>query len=195
MSMTASEAMMVLTRAGEAQGATNHVERVTNEVQGAYREINADESRTDAWKKEQCQAVYDSAMERLTDELNRRAAKARTRELEDTGSAFGVAGLPGDAASLTISLRDAQDRVAQAKSADELRGMLERANRSSDEVLARAVAEKAFNDGDGDTLNLFLETRPALEDKLQRLWDGRRRVERGSSMPFALTLAAIRPPR
>jgi hypothetical protein len=43
--------------------------------------------------------------------------------------------------------RDAQDRAAQLASADDAQAMLHRADQNGDDSLARAVAQKAFNQG------------------------------------------------
>jgi len=80
-------------------------------------------------------------------------AKSQMSDLEQTAhaddtvqraqterSVFGTSGLPGDAATLAVSYRDAQDRAAVLTSPADAAALLARATRSNDEPLARAVA-------------------------------------------------------
>ncbi len=125
---------------------------------------------------------------------NHTDAKASMRDLQQQATddttvqrrtmsqrAFGVAGVPGDAATVAVSMRDAQDRVAALSSGREAVALLARAETSGDEVLARAVAAHAFDqataqggisglDDDWSTVvNDFADTRPAAADALRTL--------------------------
>jgi hypothetical protein len=100
---------------------------------------------------------------------------------------FGVGGIPGDAGSLAISSRDAADRVASA-SAEELRDLLDRATRSRDEVLARAVVQRAIEEGDPKVVNDFTARRPELLDPTERLWDRARRGDKAGMFTAMRTL-------
>ncbi len=81
------------------------------------------------------------------------ACKSQMADLEQTAhsddtvlrsqterSVFGTSGLPGDAATIAVSYRDAQDRAATLTSPTDAAALLARAERSNDEPLARAVA-------------------------------------------------------
>jgi hypothetical protein len=78
-----------------------------------------------------------------------------------------------------IANRDAQDRAAQLTTADDAKAMLHRANRNTDDSLARAVAEVAFNKGwievaqhyaeqtgKSGALDMLADSQPRLHAKL-----------------------------
>jgi hypothetical protein len=85
-------------------------------------------------------------------------------------AAFGVddlAATPGDRAMLAMSYREALDRCDQLDDFSEGARLLNRANDTGDELLARAVGKRAWEMGGqlggsgwGDVLNAFLATRP-----------------------------------
>jgi len=128
----------------------------------------------------------------LTAEVEALARSADADDRRDASIVFGTAGLPGDAASLAISARDAGDRVEQAKNPDELLTLLDRATHTGDEVLARAVVRRAVEEGLPNIVNEFTQTRPALLEATERLW-ARSQREASSTFFFPLYLAALRP--
>jgi hypothetical protein len=77
----------------------------------------------------------------------------------------------GSRASLAVSYRDAQDRVARLEREDEALELLARADRSGDEILARAVVERSVEQQWLGVLNTYADARPGTEPKLQRLID------------------------
>ena len=93
---------------------------------------------------------------------------AHQRQLE--GALFGSSALSGDPASWAISRRDAGDRAAKIDQPTEAASLLARAERSNDEPLARAIAERAYEMGWVDVANQFLETRPHLDEQFTELW-------------------------
>lgn len=189
--MESSEAMAVLTRAGQGEEAREIVNRASASAQARYREIEDDDTRTPEYQHDEVQRVYERTRSDVNEKLNKLAETAAQAENRDAVRIFGTADLSGDAATLAISRRDASDRVSAIQSRDELRDLLARANRSGDEVLARAVAEKALDNQDMDTLNAFLADRPRLNDAAQRLWDS----VTAQAQPFenVLLLSALRP--
>jgi hypothetical protein len=81
-----------------------------------------------------------------------------------------------------ISVRDAEDRAAQLQSGGEALALLRRAERNNDQVLARAVAAKAFEAAQdfiggaawSPVIDAYTETRPDIAGKLQQLVDTQR---------------------
>jgi hypothetical protein len=191
-SVESTEAINVLIRAGRAKEAEELIDRTAKSAQARYREIDADGSRTADYKREEKARIYEGIRSRLKDELNGLAKSAKEAEQRDIARAFGTVGISGDAATLIISRRDAADRVAAVENSEELRKLLARATRTGDEVLARAVAEKALENEDSKTLYAFLEDRPHLDAEVQRLWDAAHR-RRGGGMGPTMALMALRP--
>lgn len=114
------------------------------------------------------------ALREVEAELVEMASRVVRVDRDDAERVFGTKGLDGDAASLAISRRDAGDRVAAAGGPSELRELLRRATRSGDEVLARAVAERAVEDQDAGTMHAFIADRTQLDAASERLWNARR---------------------
>lgn len=69
---------------------------------------------------------------------------------------------PGDAASIAISARDAGDRVDQLATPQDALALLERANGTGDEVLARAIGQRAHSMGEpwDPVLAAYIADRP-----------------------------------
>ena len=84
---------------------------------------------------------------------------ARTRVL--TGQVWGVDDIPaGDKVSASISLRDATDRAQTLTTPHDAMALLTTAERSGDELLARAVACQADQMGFDDVAGAYFATRP-----------------------------------
>ena len=193
--MDASEAMSVLERAGRGAEAREVVDQLATSAHAAYEQINSDDTRTADYKRDELARHYAGVREEAARALRRLAESTQAAERRDAGRVFGTDGLAGDAASLMISRRDAADRVAAATNSSELRELLTRATRSGDEVLARAVAEKAVEFSDVETMNKFLANRAHLDDAAQRLWDAARHHESLShGLGNTMALYALRPP-
>jgi hypothetical protein len=84
---------------------------------------------------------------------------ARTRVL--TGQVWGVDDVPGDRVSASISYRDATDRAQAITDPQVAMNLLTTAERSGDELLARAVACQADAFGWDDVAGAYFATRPA----------------------------------
>jgi hypothetical protein len=87
------------------------------------------------------------------------ATDARMRVL--TGQVWGVDDIPGDKVSASISLRDATDRAQTLTTPHDAMTLLTTAERSGDELLARAVACQADQLGFDDVCGAYFATRPA----------------------------------
>lgn len=193
--METSVAMSILARAGRGDEVQKIVDQAVNAAQCHYREIDEDETRTPEYKRQELDQAYAKHRTKLNDKLAGLAQTVAQSEQRDAVRAFGTDDLKGDAASLAISRRDAGDRVA-AVSQKETRDLLTRANRSGDEVLARAVAERALENLDDTTLHAFLADRPNLDPIVQRLWDAARaKNSHSGTFQNAMLLSGLRPTR
>ncbi|MEO3811347.1 hypothetical protein ABGB17_20325 [Sphaerisporangium sp. B11E5] len=65
-----------------------------------------------------------------------------------------------DPATATLSYRDALDRVDRIEDAGAARTLLTRSLRTGDNLLAKALAQKASESGWGDVLTTYFENRP-----------------------------------
>lgn len=86
------------------------------------------------------------------------ATDARMRVL--TGQVWGVDDIPGDKVSASISYRDATDRAQALDTPHAAMWLLDTAERSGDELLARAVACQADQMGWDDVAGAYFATRP-----------------------------------
>lgn len=123
-------------------------------------------------------AVLKHHTQQTIDALVRAAAENYERHVSGLErQIFGIHDIPNDVQA-AIAWRDAQDRVAQIKTADEARQMMRRSIRSGDGLLARALFERAWDvagnallgSGWGDIVNLYLnKLRPDLADTVREL--------------------------
>ena len=110
----------------------------------AVDRIRSREDLTPAAKLDRLRAVQDehaSAMAQLQQSANTETAVQRGRLYQQ---AFSSQNLPGDPSTLVVSVRDAQDRASRITDPKDAVALLQRAELSGDEALARAVAEHAF---------------------------------------------------
>ena len=192
--MNRQEAIQTLVRAGKGQKVREVIEDANRRADRAYREIRNDRDYSDDAKRRRLAGLYARADANLTDELTRLAGTEASSDRDDAERVFGVKGIPGDPATLIVSRRDAADRVAGVTKSDELRALLVSATRSGDEVLARAIVEKAVQNQDAKTAEQFRADRPHLYDALERLWNAERHGSEGTDgWEFALLLIGLRP--
>jgi hypothetical protein len=124
-----------------------------------------------------------------TDYLDAMTAMKKLRESleaeeEQTADDLSV-DLFGSASSLgadAISVRDADDRAAQLKTKDEALALLTRAESNGDQVLARAIALRAFTKAQqplggsawASVLDTYTASRPVIATKMAKLAEARR---------------------
>jgi hypothetical protein len=187
--------LLAVMRSGKRAELDDLVDRVARSAKANYAEVLGDNSRTAEWKAEQLDDRYKAALASFDTQLERMAGPVVDTYHRDYAAVFGTDGVPGDAASLAISRRDAGDRVASVHSTSDLFDLLERADLSGDEILARAVAQKAYENGDAKVINRFLESRPALDEAVTRLWKRRRNHDHEVEevFRFSMKLATIKP--
>lgn len=138
---------------------TETVERIRGNKAASRESKRADLARTYLNARQRVDGIFATAASEQA--RQRRQLEARL---------FGGADLAGDAASMTISRRDAGDRVARITKNDEALDLLHRALSSGDEVLARAVAQWAYQHHAVDVANAYLEARPQHDAAFNELW-------------------------
>ena len=143
--------------------------------------------------------IHNDAKEQMSklEQTAQQSTAAKRATLER--STFGIADLPGDAATNAVSFRDAQDRTSRVESPADAAALLSRAERAGDEPLARAVAAHAhdlastgvgrLDSGWGDVLNAYVATRPGKADNVRQLADLRTDPRDVRAM-FSFVLAA-----
>lgn len=152
-----------------------------DEVQASFRReadrIRSNKGFSDAGKRTAMARAYRNhkdALERLRQED---ASKERLERNKLTKDLFGIDRLASfmepasGRAALSVSFRDAQDRVAGVEKEDAALALLARAERSGDDILARAIVERGLAEGWLDVLNTYAAAHPGTEAKLQRLVD------------------------
>lgn len=126
---------------------------------------------------------------RVMDQLK---AEHRAEELARAKTAniaiYGAEDLRGDSDDVAhrASFRDAQDRAARVDSPDQAARLLAQAERSGDEVLARAVAVRAFDRRWKDVTESYSETRPEWKAAVDNVDDTRISVGMGANLVFGL---------
>jgi hypothetical protein len=176
-------------------GQSDKVEAIVNDVaaQASYADLDADTDHNDDWRRRAYAQRYTSVLSTLARKLTAAAGAAGTQDQDDAARVFGFKGLPGDVAVLTITLRDAADRVAQENDSVQLQRLLATAVRNGDETFAHAVAEKAITNGDADTANAFSAAYPHLSDAVERLWTAEHRKMSTLDVKVGWHIAALKP--
>jgi len=123
----------------------DQADRIRENHERRNASIRARTELTDQAKAALLARSYTDAQSHMTELQRSATADTADRRARAERSAFGTADLPGDAATLAISLRDAQDRSATLTSPTDAAALLARAERSGDELLARAVAGHAHD--------------------------------------------------
>lgn len=191
--MKRNDAINTLARAGLGKEAREVIDRWSAKADRSFGEIRKDTTRTDEYKRWAMAVKCHQICKSLNAELENMAGRIVSTDRDDAEWVFGVRGVSGDPASLVISRRDAGDRVAGITEGKELRELLARATRSGDEVLARAVAERALEMGNAETLNKFIEDRPQLEASVERLWKAERAETGSASFAVSVGLMGLKP--
>lgn len=189
--MNRQDAIKELTRAGRKADVKAILTEHAEKAQSTYSRVLDDPRMADTYKR-QALAQQQVRVQREVDAaLADAAAKVVTIDRDDAASVFGVKGLTGDPATLIASRRDAGDRVANITDEDELQNLLRRANRTGDEVMARAVAERATELQAVKVVNAFIADRPNLDAAVNRLWNSEQ-AETGPGFDVVMLLSELR---
>ena len=132
--------------------------------------IRNDRKLTADGKRQQIAGVYLQAKRQLdalkADEANKRASQIN--DLRRT-----LFGSPGTSdAQTAISYRDAQERVGVLgiEDQDKAAKLLDQAQLSGDEVMVKAIIQRALDLQWVDVANKYIETHPYYGEKLEQLW-------------------------
>lgn len=139
--------------------------------------------------------VHQTSQQQMA-QLQASAAKQSAAEQRRlTAKAFGVDDIADhsvDKAVVAVNYRDAQDRVAKLETVREAEDMLQRAESTGDELLSRAIAQRAFTQRAGDPswegpLNAYLASRPHADEAINALLDAAPRTPQiGHLLAYAL---------
>lgn len=189
--MNRQDAIKELVKVGKVGEVKSLLSRHAEMAQAAYERIRTDPKMSDAYMKKSLAHQQMQTQRQVDAELDEAARRVVRIDNDDAAAVFGVKGISGDTASLSISRRDAGDRVAKINDGQELTALLRRATRTGDEVLARAIAERATELQNAEVMHQFLGDRPALDGAGERLWNVER-AERTWDVGVAAQLGALR---
>ena len=187
----ASDALNHLARLGQGDHAKTVVANAANAV--SYDAITGNADLSDAGKQKAAAAKFVSHMSSVAAELEADAQRFGKQHAEDSANTFGIAGLQGDHATLSISRRDAAERVGKITDSTELQRVLAQANRNGDDTMCRAIADHAMSIGDAGTLNAFTAAQPQHADAVKRLWTAAQHSTTTSDVVAGWHLAELKP--
>jgi hypothetical protein len=171
--------------------------RVQEKYHEELEQIRADMNLSDEGRQRKIAAVHATTKAKLNERRIAEQTMLSTRfaKLEDE---LYQARRPydQDAASWSISLRDASDRAAQLRTPVDAQRLLERALSSKDEVLARAVARRAFERSDtgvssvdeqwANVARAFIAANPQLEPVVDELAEIEDLAQPNGFSPFSV---------
>lgn len=149
---------------------TQKIDQIRDRYSASLERIRSETTRSEAWRMAELAKVYIAIRSAVGKEQRRVDAASKDALRDAQHRVLGTGGLKGELGSLTISQRDAADRVAGVQSSHEALELLDRANRAGDEVLARAIAARALDSQWVEVANAFLEERPELDEPFNLLW-------------------------
>jgi hypothetical protein len=159
-----------------------------------YSAIDADTTRTDAWKLQKYAVAYTNVMSTLARQLTAVADLASRKYKIDAETVFGTRGLPGDPGFLIVSLRDAQDPIEGEYDSIKLQRLLDKAVLNGDDIRAHASVESAVTSADADTVTAFKNAYPDLADATDRLWNVVTKKITTVDVSMVWRLGALKPP-
>ena len=122
---TALATLQRLGRSDQADGPLTDAESSSN-----YAALDADRDHSDAWKLQRYAQTYFNVITTLARRLTSVANAAGKQDADDAANVFGIAGLPGDVASLSIARRDAGDRIDDITDPSQRQALLAQAVRT-----------------------------------------------------------------
>lgn len=137
---------------------------------GEVERIRGNKAASREGKRADLARAYLEASQRMEQLWTGQETSRATRRQQLVAQLFGTASLPGDPASLTISRRDAMDRVARLEKSQEGIALLGQAVAIGDDVLARAVAHWGYERRDANVVNAYLNVRPQADAAMNELW-------------------------
>jgi hypothetical protein len=152
------------------QNVLDAADKIRDDADVQYQRIRSMTELNDAAIRQRLAVLYIAARSTMAT-LQESATAGYERSWQQAmTAAFGIADLaatPGDQAMISMSYRESLDRTDQLDDFSVGAQLLQRANDTGDELLARAVGKRAWDMGGqlggsgwGDVLNTFLATRP-----------------------------------
>lgn len=176
-------------------GRTADAEELLNDAAGSsYDAIAADTTRNNDWKVQQYAKRYTAIMSSLATKLTAAANIAATKYKDDAARVFGTKRLPGDPATLTVSMRDARERIAEENDSIRLQRLLDDAALGGDDIISHAIVQKAVTNRDDATVTRFQELYPDLVEATARLWNVATRGTTAVDIATVWRLGALKPP-
>lgn len=153
-----------------SQGVLDAADKIREDADAGYQRVRSMRELNDAAIRQRLAVVYMAARSTMATLEESASGNYAQQWQQAMTAAFGVADLassPGDQAMVSMSYRESLDRTEQLDDFSEGSRLLQRANDTGDELLARAVARQAWMMGGqlggagwGDVLATFLATRP-----------------------------------
>lgn len=150
--------------------ANDKAAKLFSEYRSTVLGIRGNRSASREGKRQSLARTYLNARQRMDAIFTEQAAGRAQLRRDLESKLFGTRDLPGDVASMTISRRDAGDRVARLERSEDAMALLRRALASGDEVLARAVAQWGHERRDVTVVNAYLDVRPQHDAAFNELW-------------------------
>lgn len=155
------------------EDAAKQAAKIHSTMQQAVDEIRGNADLTDEGRTRQLATVYAKAREAMHTLRQEFEAERATTAKQLNREVFGYS---ADAGVDLMLVRDAADRVSRVTEPDEAVRLLEMAEDTGDEVLARAVAQHAHRNNVGllgaawgQVLGAYLEERPDMANRLEQL--------------------------
>jgi hypothetical protein len=123
---------------------TEQAQQIFTDYQQQVEMVRSNKALSREGQRAQLAQLYLAARERMDVVFERESGQQDTRRRYLESSLFGISSLRGDAASLSISRRDAVDRVEKVENTDQAIALLARASTGGDEVLARVIAQWGY---------------------------------------------------
>lgn len=146
-------------------------ETIQSDNRWQLESIRNDKKLTPEGKRQQIAAVYLQTKKQL-ESLKADEAQKRSAQIESPRrTLFGTTGASD--AQTAISYRDAQERVGALGIGDEDKAakLLDQAMLSGDEVLVKAVIQRALDAQWADVANKYIDKHPYYGAKLEELWN------------------------
>jgi len=150
-------------------------DRAREDAETAYAAVRAQAGKIHPDEaKRQIARVYRETKSKL-DQMAADVPRSRTADIGAAKrAAFGIDDVtrsmsPDAAVAASMSFRDAQARVANITNPSEAQALLEQAEQSGDELLARAVGNHALHWGMHDVATSYLDNRPDKQAALDHI--------------------------
>lgn len=155
-------------------------DKIREDAAAAHARIRANTDLSHPAMQRKMAAVHVAAQSTMDTAQKSAAAWAQRDTAAAQNAVWGIDDIPGatvNRAQVSMSYRDAQDRAELLDQPQEAAALLDRANSTGDELLARAVAFRAYTMATGpipapawaDVLDNYLANRPQAKTAVDRL--------------------------